>query len=122
MSRGIPQIVPPGTHQSVLPEAGAARNPQSPQDAGLTPDRPPVRTGGHDETAPKSPRGFANMDQRLVREIARKGGRAAHAAGTAHEFTSEEARIAGRKGGQASRLKRRKRAEEHRDLRPRGGN
>jgi uncharacterized protein len=120
MSTGIPQIVPPNT-QSVSLEASAARNPQSPQDAGLTPDRPPVRTGGHDETAPKNPRGFARMDQRLVREIARMGGRAAHSAGTAHEFTSEEARIAGRKGGQASRLKRRKGVEEHRDLRPRGG-
>lgn len=37
------------------------------------------------------------------REIASKGGRAAHAKGTAHEWTSEEARSAGRKGGQISR-------------------
>jgi general stress protein YciG len=42
------------------------------------------------------------MDRALVRELARKGGQAAHAAGTAHEFTSEEARDAGRKGGQAT--------------------
>ena len=121
MSTGIPQIVPPGTHPGVSPGAGAAPDRQSPRDAGLTPDRLPARTGGHDETAPKSPRGFARMDQRLVREIARRGGRAAHSAGTAHEFTREEARIAGRKGGQASRLKRRKRVEEQRDLRARGG-
>jgi hypothetical protein len=47
------------------------------------------------------------MDRELVRGIARKGGRAAHEAGTAHEFTSEEARVAGRKGGQASRAKHR---------------
>jgi len=40
------------------------------------------------------------MDQNKQREIARKGGRAAHRKGTAHEFTTEEARFAGRKGGQ----------------------
>lgn len=45
-------------------------------------------------------RGFASMDARKQREIARKGGRAAHAKGTAHEFTTEEARAAGRKGGE----------------------
>ena len=48
----------------------------------------------------KSTRGFASMDRERQREIARKGGRAAHQKGTAHEFTSEEARVAGRKGGQ----------------------
>jgi hypothetical protein len=41
------------------------------------------------------------MDRAKQREIASKGGRAAHAKGTAHQFTSEEAREAGRKGGQA---------------------
>ena len=46
-------------------------------------------------------RGFASMDPNKQREIASKGGKAAHAKGTAHEFTSEEAREAGRKGGQA---------------------
>jgi general stress protein YciG len=46
-------------------------------------------------------RGFASMDPGKQREIASKGGKAAHAKGTAHEFTSEEAREAGRKGGQA---------------------
>lgn len=43
------------------------------------------------------------MDPDRQREIASKGGRAAHQKGTAHEFTSEEARSAGRKGGQARR-------------------
>ena len=43
-----------------------------------------------------SNRGFASMDPERVREIASKGGRAAHASGNAHEFTSEEAREAGR--------------------------
>jgi general stress protein YciG len=46
-------------------------------------------------------RGFASMDPQRQREIASAGGRAAHEKGTAHEFTSEEAREAGRKGGQA---------------------
>lgn len=46
-------------------------------------------------------RGFASMDHERVREIASKGGKAAHEKGTAHEFDSEEARIAGRKGGEA---------------------
>lgn len=49
----------------------------------------------------KSKRGFASMDQAKQREIASKGGKAAHQKGTAHEFTSEEAREAGRKGGEA---------------------
>lgn len=45
-------------------------------------------------------RGFASMDREKQREIARKGGRAAHEKGTAHEFTTDEARAAGRKGGE----------------------
>lgn len=49
-----------------------------------------------------SKRGFASMDAAKQREIASKGGRAAHAQGKAHEFTSEEARAAGRKGGEAA--------------------
>lgn len=48
-------------------------------------------------------RGFAAMDQEKQREIASKGGKAAHEKGTAHEFTSEEAREAGQKGGEARR-------------------
>lgn len=51
--------------------------------------------------ASTSKRGFASMDPSKQREIASKGGRAAHAKGTAHEFTSDEARVAGRKGGEA---------------------
>jgi general stress protein YciG len=47
-----------------------------------------------------SNRGFAAMDDEKQREIASKGGKAAHESGHAHEFTSEEARKAGRKGGQ----------------------
>ena len=51
----------------------------------------------------KERRGFASMSREKQREIASKGGRAAHQKGTAHEWTSEEARNAGRKGGQISR-------------------
>ncbi len=47
-------------------------------------------------------RGFAAMDAAKQREIASKGGKAAHASGNAHEWTSDEARQAGRKGGQSS--------------------
>lgn len=46
-------------------------------------------------------RGFASMDEDKQRAIAAKGGRAAHASGNAHEFSSAEARVAGRKGGEA---------------------
>ena len=48
-----------------------------------------------------SKRGFASMDEQKQREIASKGGKAAHQSGNAHEFTSQEARMAGRKGGQS---------------------
>ena len=48
----------------------------------------------------KSKRGFASKDANRQREIASKGGRAAHAKGTAHEWSSDEARVAGRKGGE----------------------
>src|SRR5438270_2439367 len=50
--------------------------------------------------------GFAAMDPKKQREIASKGGRASHAKGTGYEFTSDEARIAGRKGGRASQKNR----------------
>jgi hypothetical protein len=43
-------------------------------------------------------KGFASMDKAKQREIARKGGKAAHASGGAHEWDSAEAREAGRKG------------------------
>ncbi len=65
-------------------------------------NRSPTETTGG-----KSSRGFASMDPLRQREIASEGGRAAHEKGTAHEFTSEEAREAGRKGGQARSANRR---------------
>jgi hypothetical protein len=54
------------------------------------------------DTETPKPRGFATMNPERVREISRLGGRAAHKKGVAHEFTREEAKIAGRKGGLAS--------------------
>lgn len=57
------------------------------------------------ETAPRR-RGFAAMDSDRVKAIASKGGRAAHAAGTAHQFSADEARVAGKKGGEAPHVRR----------------
>lgn len=48
-------------------------------------------------------RGFASMSPEKVREIASKGGKVAQALGTAHKWTSEEAKIAGSKGGTATK-------------------
>jgi hypothetical protein len=61
----------------------------------------PIAGVGSSNGGRKSARGFASMDQSKQKEIASKGGRAAHAKGTAHEFDSSEARAAGRKGGMA---------------------
>ena len=54
----------------------------------------------------KEDRGFASMERGKQKQIASKGGRAAHIKGTAHEWTSDEAREAGRKGGLVSRERR----------------
>jgi general stress protein YciG len=54
-----------------------------------------------DADGSKGTRGFASMDPNKQRAIASRGGKAAHAQGRAHEFTVEEARSAGRKGGEA---------------------
>ena len=58
-------------------------------------------TSQHDQSPrqgqPSGGRGFAGMDRQRQREIASQGGRAAHASGNAHQFTSEEARAAGSK-------------------------
>ena len=60
----------------------------------------------------KEDRGFASMDRAKQREIASKGGKAAHQKGTAHEWTSEEAREAGRKGGMASHQRRKQQQDQ----------
>jgi uncharacterized protein len=61
-----------------------------------------TRSNGESTDRKPRKRGFAAMDRNMVRDLARKGGVAAHRAGTAHEFSSEEARVAGRKGGLAT--------------------
>lgn len=67
-------------------------------------------------------RGFAGMDADQQRQIASAGGRAAHASGHAHEFTPEEAREAGRKGGEArSQRSRMGVSQEDRDIQPSAG-
>jgi len=66
------------------------------QNPGLGQNDRSVGSGGG-----RSNRGFASMDPSKQKEIASKGGKAAHAKGTAHEFDSGEAREAGRKGGVA---------------------
>lgn len=55
----------------------------------------------HTPPKPSVKRGFAAMDAEQQRAIASRGGQAAHQKGTAHEFSSEEARRAGQKGGEA---------------------
>jgi general stress protein YciG len=65
-----------------------------------------------------SNRGFAAMDPEAQRSIASEGGRAAHAKGTAHEFTSEEAAAAGRKGGQARARNSLARQNQHQNSNP----
>jgi general stress protein YciG len=69
-----------------------------------TNDTAPVRE------RPRSRRGFAGMDPAIVRDLASKGGKAAHEKGRAHEFTPEEARVAGHKGGIAPHSPRTRRA------------
>jgi uncharacterized protein len=98
-------------------DGGTKVAPVAPALQELTPDRPPrpveapapsTAASGPEASIAKEKRrrGFAAMNRTLVSEIARKGGKAAHSAGTAHEFTSEEAREAGRKGGRATHAKR----------------
>ena len=64
-----------------------------------------VKAGSNSNSRPQgntSKRGFASMDPEQQRRIASEGGKASHASGRGHEWTSQEAREAGRKGGQSS--------------------
>lgn len=76
-------------------------NPRADEETKTTTAEGAAPTPAEGEPKPKKRRGFAAMDRNAVREIARKGGVAAHERGTAHRFTAEEARDAGRKGGRA---------------------
>jgi len=65
-----------------------------------------MQENGRQEQTQKSRRGFAAMSPERQREIASQGGRAAHQQGVAHEWSKDEARAAGKKGGQVSGFKR----------------
>ena len=83
------------------------------------------RTDGQPQMAAgaKADRGFASMDRNRRRDIASKGGKAAHLKGTAHEWTVEEAREAGRKGGATAHRRRQMQPENGEipgEARPRG--
>jgi len=82
------------------PTTNSSPNSDEPSDA---PKADPIAA---EPQKPRRPRGFAAMDRTKVSEIASKGGKAAHAAGTAHQFSSDEARNAGRKGGVAPHVRR----------------
>jgi uncharacterized protein len=71
------------------------------QHAGATSEHRSNNDSKEETPSRKDKRGFASMDAQLQKQIASKGGRAAHAQGVAHEFNSAEAREAGRKGGVA---------------------
>ena len=73
---------------------------------GTSETTPTERVESAEPQKARRPRGFAAMDRSKVSEIASKGGKAAHAAGTAHQFSSDEARNAGRKGGVAPHVRR----------------
>ena len=89
-----------GTEQSS--EQTTTTTTPEPQQQTASTDGQPVAV---EERRPRR-RGFAAMDRDRVKEIASKGGKAAHAAGTAHQFSSDEARNAGRKGGMAPHVRR----------------
>jgi len=92
-----------GTEQS-SEENNANTTTPEPQQQTASTDGQPV-AAPVEERRPRR-RGFAAMDRDRVKEIASKGGKAAHAAGTAHQFSSDEARNAGRKGGMAPHVRR----------------
>src|SRR5689334_25184362 len=81
--------------------AGGLGDRSGANDLGRQNANPGATPGAPSQGRSRSNRGFASMDREKQREIASKGGRAAHAKGTAHEFDSGEARDAGRKGGVA---------------------
>lgn len=90
------------TSQERAAESAAAEHegPVSSNDLGPTTERKPA-----------SQRGFAAMERDKQRAIASKGGKAAHEKGTAHEFTPDEARQAGKKGGEVVSQNRKHMAE-----------
>jgi general stress protein YciG len=92
-----------GTEQSSEENNANTATPEPQQHTASTDGQPAAAPV--EERRPRR-RGFAAMDRDRVKEIASKGGKAAHAAGTAHQFSSDEARNAGRKGGMAPHVRR----------------
>ena len=93
-------------HHARADDDGAEeRMPESADDAPMSADDADAMKSSKTPTGAAKPkragRGFAGMDAERQRQIASEGGRAAHSKGSAHEFTPEEARQAGRKGGEA---------------------
>lgn len=72
--------------------------------------------GMQDQLPLKSRRGFAAMSPERQKEIASQGGRAAHQQGVAHEWNKNEARLAGKKGGQVSGIKRKATGRDNLDM------
>jgi general stress protein YciG len=72
--------------------------------------------GNENQEQQKARRGFAAMSRERQREIASQGGRAAHQQGVAHEWSTDEARAAGKKGGQASGRRRTSDRDDERGL------
>ena len=88
-----------------MDDRGMVPSNEEQEDKAAPASEPPPSSGSQ-----RQQRGFAAMDEERQRKIASKGGKAAHEKGTAHEFTSEEAREAGRKGGMARSANRKKAA------------
>jgi general stress protein YciG len=99
---GVPDTKNPSGEKEATPQAAAPEEETKPQVG----QGEPVATSSPEEAPPpaekpKQRRGFAAMDRAKVRAIAMLGGAAVHRKGTAHRFSHEEAREAGRKGGLA---------------------
>lgn len=97
--------LPVGDEEMLAAEAQQAEQASGSEQPAPESEQPPT------ERKPASQRGFAAMEREKQRAIASKGGRAAHEKGTAHEFTPDEARQAGKKGGEVVSQNRKHMAE-----------
>ena len=87
-----------------------SRSEEDQEEKGASPSEPPPSSATQ-RAIERQQRGFAAMDEERQRKIASKGGKAAHEKGTAHEFTRDEARAAGKKGGEVVSQNRKHMAE-----------
>jgi uncharacterized protein len=97
--------------EEVAEQHASAQSPPEETDPALADSESPAESEPATERKPSSQRGFAAMERDKQRAIASKGGRAAHEKGTAHEFTPDEARMAGKKGGEVVSQNRKHMAE-----------